>query len=491
MPDTTATNDWVTDLIAQTLERQRQATGKDSALALAEWLATFLWKNNTGVYRLDELETGLLRHCPDFNPDTRSAEDRNGELHVATEVYGFGGHTSLMRQLIASGQGKPRALLTGMQDTQVAATRLGISMDRVDLLEPATDKWQHVAALASAMSRHQHVILHIHPNDVIAALAVRMLKQHAPSTRVLMVNHADHAFSVGMGAVDRVLEISRFGWSLRERRGSQGKSTYIGIPIPQPEIAAKADALPGEPMVLSGGSAYKYKPMHGMSLPSTLRKLLRQQPRLRVTVVGPGKRDWWWWPLRLAQRARLSLSPLMPKDAYMTLLRTCTIYVDSHPLPGGTAFPEALMRGCRVAGMRGLAWGYSPADELRSEDETRFLRQCEALLEGTPEALEQQEQVRARCISEHDPIRVRERLAHALHSDELLTPLPSTIPAPSADGMEKAWLRKGAVSLPSRKECPLKRNDRSWLAHQFAQRPGGLRSRSTWTLIRLALTAQR
>lgn len=491
MPNMSLTPKWVTDLITQVLERQSQAMNGDSALALSEWLATFLWKNNTGVYRLDQLETGLLPRCHPFQPETKPDSACNDELHVATEVYAFGGHTSLMRHLIASGPNSSRVLITGMRDATIAAARLGTPIDRVHVLEPSADKWQRVTQLALTMSRHRHVILHIHPNDLIAALAVRLLKQHAPTTRVLMVNHADHAFSVGIGAVDRVLEISRYGWSLRARRDSHGRSTYLGIPIPQPERIAKRDTQHGEVRILSGGSAYKYKPVRGMSLPSTLSKLLRKQPRFRVAVVGPGNRDWWWWPLRLFQGTRFSLTPLMPKDTYMALLRTCAIYVDSHPLPGGTAFPEALMGGVRVAGMRGLAWGYSPADELRCDGEAAFMRQCAALAEGHPETLEQQEEVRARCFADHDPVRVRERLAHALTCDELLTPPPSEMPEPSSDGMEREWLRKGEVSLPSRKECPLKRNDRSWLAHQFAQRPGGLLSRSTWTLFRLALTTQR
>ena len=114
-----------------------------------------------------------------------------------------------------------------------------------------------------------------------------------------------------------------------------------------------------------------------------------------------------------------------------------------------------------------------------------------ALAEGDPAALRHQEQVRARCVTDHAPAGVRERLAHAMVSDELLPPPTSTIPAPSSIGVEKGWLRKGEVSLPSRKECPLERDDRFWLARQFARRPGGLLRRSTWTLLRLALTTHR
>lgn len=498
MQDMSFAPEWVSTLVTRALERQRQASDGHAALALSEWLATFLWKNPTGIYRLDELETGLLAHCRPLSlpADHEPADDT--ELHIATEVYAFGGHTSLMRQLIHTGPGNARALITGMVDPAIAATRLGLPVDRIELLDPSADKWQRMSLLAQAMSRHRHVILHIHPNDLVAALAVRRLKQHAPRTRVLFVNHADHAFSVGIGAADRVLEISRYGWSLRARRGTESRSTFLGIPIPQPQpVPPSAEGIDannepaGTVRLLSGGSAYKYKPVEGMSLPSTFGKLLRQHPAFQVTVIGPSKRDWWWWWLRSRQPTRFHLTPLMPKDAYLSLLSTCTVYVDSHPLLGGTAFPEALMRGCRIAGIRGLAWGYSPADELCSTSEEGFLRQCEALARNEPEALAHQERVREKCIVDHDPQRVRSRLTHALVNDALLPAPTSPVPEPNADNTERAWQRRGEVSLPSRKECPLDRSDRHWLARVFAQRKGAFLHRSTWTVLRLALTAHR
>lgn len=491
MPATSFSPKWVDNLVIQALIRQRQAVDSHSAMALSEWLATFLWKNNTGIYRLDELETALLPHCQRLLSDMVHAPPNDTELHVATEVYEFGGHTSLMRQLIHAGPDSACALLTSMRDPAVASARLGLPTERVQLLEPASDKWQRVRMLAQAMSRHKRVILHIHPNDLVAALAVRLLKQHAPHMRFLLVNHADHGFSVGIGAADRILEISRYGWSLRARRDSESRSTFLGIPIPSPESIVRGDEPGREVSILSGGSAYKYKPAQGMSLPSTFGKLLRRHPDFRVTVIGPSKRDWWWWPLRFVQPFRFNLTPLMPKEAYMAQLRSCTIYVDSHPLLGGTAFPEALMRGCRIAGIRGLVWGYSPADELCSDSETAFLQHCTALARGEPTALNHQERVRVRCIADHAPAGVRARLAHALVSDELLPPPASFIPAPSAEGMEREWLHKGEVSLPSRRECPLQRDDRFWLARMFARRPRALLRRSTWTLFRLAVTTQR
>ena len=43
------------------------------------------------------------------------------------------------------------------------------------------------------------------------------------------------------------------------------------------------------------------------------------------------------------------------------------VYVDSFPITGGTAFPEALLNGKLVAALKNPFQGYSPVDELGSE----------------------------------------------------------------------------------------------------------------------------
>lgn len=474
---------FVSDVIARIGAPHNDA---ETGQQLAHWLATWLWKNTTGIYRLDVLETTLMRKLALESPGHLpiSCADRE-EVHLATEVYAFGGHTALMRHLMQEAPTPPDVILTGMSDATAAGIRLNVPESRVSVLPPSTDLRAQVMDLAGRLSPYRRVVLHIHPNDLVSALAIRVLRMQAPSVHVQLVNHADHAFSVAIGSAHRILEISRYGWALRGKRGSLQTSSFIGIPItstgarppfPHPIKAAQ---------FLTGGSSYKFRPINGMSLPAAFARLLQRHRNHRVTAIGPKRGDWWWWPLLARYPGRVKISRLVPKETYQQLVGECTVYVDSHPLLGGTALPEALMRGGLVAGMRGLAWGYSPSDELISDSVDAFILQCEELANANPMHLATQRVVRDRCIQFHAPDAVRRRMESSA-SGHLVVPPDTTAPMPDPTSMERSWSAANASHLPSRKECPLSKADRWWLLAAHAKLRGW-RHRGTWTLLRHAL----
>lgn len=478
--------------VDDTIARIASHGSVQDACQLAQWLGTWLWKNTTGIYRQDALETALLQRLGLSAPRPLCdvVTHKGAEIHVATEVYPFGGHTSLMRCLIHAADATPQVLLTRMPDTSAACRRLNLPASQIQSMPTGIeDVRAWVLRMAALLSEYQRVVMHIHPNDVLSALAIRVLRTQAPDVRILFVNHADHAFSVGIGAAHRVLEISHFGWALRHQRDITSTSTFMGIPIAQPSEQTP-HITPTEPsgvQLLTGGSPYKFRPVQGMSLPTALRRLLLQQP-YRVTAIGPRSRDWWWWPLRLRFPCRVQVVKLLPKEAYQQLLARCSIYVDSHPLLGGTAFPEALMNGCNVSGLRGLAWGYSPADELIVDNVDAFIAHCTALVKGDQAALAAQAKVRELCILHHAPDGVRARMDQAWQADALLAPPCTQAPAPRPERLEQRWSQSATSQVPSRKECPLSASNRRWLTQAHA-RMMGWHHRSTWSLLRHALRA--
>lgn len=469
------------------LDRIAGASSWSDALGLAQWIASLLALNNVGVYRLDELETLLTDRLP-LRADGPSAVNpaaTRPELHVATAVYPFGGHSSLMRHLIGQSPHGGDVLLTRAGDARDAALILDVPADRVLVCPVRGDVAGHVRDLVGILSRYRRVVLHVHPNDVPVAVAVRLLKRRSPDSVVHFVNHADHLFSVAVGAADRVLEISRHGWKLRRQRGTLASSTFIGLPIAPPPSGYAEPASHPDAVLLSGGAAYKFRPVAGMSLPDAFARLLAKRPRYRLVLVGPQARDWWWWSLRLRHPRRVRVLPPTPQDAWLERVRSSTIYVDSHPLPGGTAFPEALMQGGLVAGLRGCAWGYSPADELLSPDLDAFIAHCIALAEADRDALARQRATRRRCIEFHAPEAVRRRLDHALGPD-LVEPPPDTGSAPGvhADSPFTAPWR-----VPTRKTCAVSGADRAWLAREHRHMRGWL-DRATWSLYRQAVMSR-
>lgn len=459
-------------LVNDVLGRLRAERDTRAAFALAGWLATLLWKNHSRIYRLDELETVLLEKVPPLPvacaEPVQSPPDQAGpEIHLATEVYRSGGHTPLMAHLIQQADHPVEVLLTRMTNVQLAAQALGLRAEQVHSTGGENHPVDRVQALVQHLLKSTRVIASIHPNDVIGAVALRMAKGMRPDLPIGFMNHADHVFSTGIGACDHVFEISTYGWGLREARGSTERSTFVGIPIRPRATSSVGATEPGSPpIILTGGSPYKFRPLPGLSLPPVLAELMKRHPTARLTVLGPKSRDWWWWPLRAALGRRVQVRQALPKEQYQRLLQGCSIYIDSHPIPGGTALPEALMAGCNIAGIRGVVWGYSCADELLDTDPDAFQSSCTRLLEKASASLARQEDMRTRCSDWHAPVSVRRRLDASWSGP--LRPPPMTINTPSSQNrpLELLWLDAGRLTHPGKKECPLTRHDHQWLAQR-------------------------
>lgn len=471
-------------LVDDVLDRLQAEQDIASAFNLAGWVATLLWKNHSQIYRLDALETILLEKLPPLPGHSAAPTDATGvEIHLATQVYRSGGHTPLMAHLIEQADCPADILLTRMTDVELAAQALGVPMERVRSAGHHVDPVARVHALAHELLKGARVIASLHPNDVLGAVALRMAKGMRPDLPIGFVNHADHVFSTGIGACDHVFEISAYGWSLRGARGTTAQSSFVGIPI-RPRAAGPMTAIDpnGPPLFLTGGSPYKFRPLPGLSLPPVLAELMKRHPSARLTVLGPTSRDWWWWPLRTALRRRVEVRQAIPKERYQQLLQRCSVYIDSHPIPGGTALPEALMAGSHIAGIRGVVWGYSCADELLDTDPQGFQDTCNRLLAGDRLTLDRQQDARARCAQWHAPHEVRHRLDSSWSGSRSTPPMQVPQSAPHGRPLEEFWLRAGKLTHPGKRECSLDRTSQRWLARRHLSH-FGWRSWSTLKLL--------
>lgn len=470
-------------LVHDVLDRLRAEKDIPSAFALAGWMATLLRRNHSRIYRLDALETILLEKLPPLPMPAPGPSDAAGaEIHLATEVYRSGGHTPLMVHLIEQTDQPVSLLLTRMTDVQLAAQALGLPATSVLSAGQESHPLARVHALAQQLLKGRRVIVSIHPNDIVGAVALRLAKTMRPDLPMAFMNHADHIFSTGIGICDHVLEISAYGWELRDARGTTEKSTFVGIPISPRAAPSMASPPPGQPIILTGGASYKFRPLPGLSLPPVLAELMRRHPTARLMVLGPKPRDWWWWPLRAGFRHRVQVHRALPKERYQQFLQDCSIYIDSHPIPGGTALPEALMTGRNIAGLRGVVWGYSCADELLDTDPEAFQASCARLLEGAEQALALQQDVRARCADWHSPASVRRRLDAAWSGVRSSPPMNIGMPASSRRPLEQRWIDAGSLAHPGRREWPLTRTDKQWLAQRHVAH-FGWRSWSTLKLL--------
>ena len=438
--------------LVATLEKEIDVEQNVSrAILLAEWLARFLFTNYCGIYTFNRVERALVSRFEKLD----YSGVRSPVLHIASELYAHGGHTRLMKNLINGMEATLRTTaITRFANRNEIAALLGIDADQVHVFAH-NDEVEKVVALASYFIKFERLVLHLHPDDVTAAVALALAKKSYPKIKVFFVNHSDHTFSVAIGAADRILELSAYGLSLAKERGGENRSSFIGIPI-APSI--EAHSVRQKKLILTGGSAYKFKPFGKPNLADAFARLLAADPGLSVIAIGPRARDHWWWALKLSYPRRFRTMARLPYQDYLRLLENCALYVDSHPITGGTAFTEALMGGCTVSGRHGGPNGYGLADALRQDGQHAFVAHCQAVLAEDETALAEQNRVRTHALYFHALGAVQGRFRSTLFGD-VLCPIPLELGKAKFDYyFRSSWLAAGtltAVGFRSRTQINL------------------------------------
>ena len=341
----------------------------NSALSLARVYGNLLWFADVGVYDASEIEAALISRCnidlglPQSNVDLAV---RSSVLHVITEPYVSGGHTRLMEKL-ASMHAEPVDLLITRQASNAALVRVSSFFENVIQINPMTPL-ETVAEIARVLAGYEKVVLHIHPDDIYCVVACGLIAARQRA-KIFFVNHADHVFSFGSSVADFYFELSSYGRRLDGLKTFRGEKSFLGIPIQMPVSLQDMSFAPGryeELRFITAGSDIKFKPVKGLKLSTLLDRILTEYPNSTVRVVGSNLRTaYWWWLLKLKYRERFSVNSAMPYAEYQIAMTSADFFIDSYPIPGGTAFAEQYVAGRRCVGLISPLQGYSPADLLK------------------------------------------------------------------------------------------------------------------------------
>lgn len=359
-------------LVRRTEALARRGRREQAAVA-AITAATFAWCNPSGVFASGPLEDVLARlgatlpgaprrDGPDGPAPARAAGSRPRVLHVASQVYGTGGHTQMLASWLRLDTAREHHVcVTGQEGREVPdkVVRALAGPDALTLLDDGRPRLlERAARLRELALEHDQVVLHVHPNDVVPAIALAMPPGERPE--VLLVNHADHVFWLGVRVADRVVNLRSSGARLNvERRGiPEARNALLVRPLVMRErrltrAAARAElGVPPDALVVaSAADTYKYGAARGESLLDVLLPVVRDHPEAQLHVAGPAPDGDW---SVLAEQGLGRAWGLLP-DVH-TLLEAADVYVDSHPFSSLTSMLEA-------------AWLDTPVLTLRSPDE--------------------------------------------------------------------------------------------------------------------------
>jgi hypothetical protein len=352
-------------------------------------------------------------------------------LHVVTDAYEYGGHTSLLLKIV-------NQLAKCQVNQSIFVTRYvaegverHVKQSAIPFNKPVSKNYGWVRDLIDIGSKAGTIVLYINPEDIAATLAAYRLKHLG--CKVLFVNHADHIFSYGTRAADTVLEVSACGWELTQKYREVSNQSFLGIPISSEETIRKKDLN----KAISIGSPFKYMP-RGTQNFSNILTLLFERTALKLTFIGPSGHEQWWCDVKKRYGDRIKFLGMLPANETTELRSDAGVYIDSYPITGGTAFPEALMSGCTVFGLCEISGGYSLADSLRYQSLEAMVEAISTYL-STRETPERQKAVYHEIRSNFSPAAVVERLISAAQGK--ITPLPVPLRRANRIALDSCELR--------------------------------------------------
>jgi glycosyltransferase involved in cell wall biosynthesis len=383
-------------------------------LSIAQFYGDIRWANFDGIYHDNDIEDivelRVLQSKRLKLPHFSIKEART--VLIASDLYAVGGHSRVVLNWMKAfeEEGGHELLITRRATTTIRASLRDQNIPYHLCSNEGIDLVNEILAYCANMER---IVLHTHPDDIITAIAARILTKSGK--QIIFYNHADHVFSYGISSAQLVCEVSSYGIELNRRTQRIKQSCYLGIPISCRGYKSHLEIQTEKKInqtVISCGEPYKYAP-GGFFFGDFIDALLEQRNDVTVQLVGPTGNEPWWATIRGRWGAQVQFLGKLSHSKYLDTMQKADVYVDSFPITGGTAFPEALLNGKLVAGLVNPIQGYSPVDELRVGDVRSLAEQVIALLKHDPISIRRIEEVRAKANAIHSITNFRERVKKA------------------------------------------------------------------------------
>lgn len=422
-------------------------TSKDAnrAIRYASAYGEMRMFNHDGVYADEAVELhiqSLVEATGLVDQQLLAAQRAEGAIIIATDIYDYGGHTKVLLTWLRLVKEELRHKLL-ITRAVTERTQKVVADLKVELIQISGGDLQAILSILDAAQGSNRIVMMIHPQDIVAAVASRILA--AAGYQVIFYNHADHLFSYGMGAAATVCEISAYGEAINDKtQRVRGNACRLGVPLKQNKISptehstAENNATRNK-VIFSAGAAYKYQPDDSFIFADALDQLLARRCDVNIILVGPTGQEAWWQARSAKWGERVKFFGTLQQAEYMQLMQSADVYVDSYPVTGGTAFPEALLAGKACTGLITPVQGYTLADHLKVESAAALVVQIEKLLDADAQALQQIEMVRAEVIAEQNEETFKSRIL-SIYSGNV--PTGQQLDERQLKGIDISWLEK-------------------------------------------------
>lgn len=278
-------------------------------------------------------------------------------LHVLTETYPVGGHTALLKRWIEMDSDSSQHSVVLLSEEQPRSPAL---IEAVQTSGGNVIALGHISSIIGkakrlreiACEKTEVVVIHAHMWDVVPTIAFGV-----PSgPPILVLNHADHTFWVGVAIADQILNIRESGarFSLLYR----GVERNMELPIPLPDVLEVVDgpdysqtdcSLRSElgipqhaTLILTVGSEHKFRPIGTLNFLEAAKRII-ENTNAYLVAVGPRPNAPLWAEAVEATRGRIiAVGVQQDLGRYH---RAADLYLEGFPFGSLTALLEAALTG--------------------------------------------------------------------------------------------------------------------------------------------------
>ena len=276
---------------------------------------------------------------------------KNTILHVMTEAYNFGGHTRCVERWISLMKEYQHSCAVLSQSTDFPDNlRNIINESKGELVfyekkEPIVAKALKLREYASSF---EYVVLHTHPHDPSALIAFGTPDFKRP---IILFNHADHIFWLGLSVADYVADLNSGGNKITSINRGAKNSFILGIPedtsdilsIDKNEAKRKLNIPLDKKVIFASGNTKKFEPTSETSFDNIISDILNKDNNVLFYIVGVDKNSVFWPKLQEKYFNNLFIfNTLDYKTEYPLYLSAADLVIDSYPVGGGTALIDAL-----------------------------------------------------------------------------------------------------------------------------------------------------
>lgn len=318
--------------------------------------------HSTCYYSCDAIEEALQKIARRHSVPLANEYKKDSVLHVMTVCLPVGGHSRIVERWIARAPAFERhsVIILGQPDEIAPSAALlaaagghGGTVERVD----HGSELEKALFLRQQASHFERIVLHTNPDDIIPVLAFGTKDFLRP---VLLFNHADHVFGLGVSIADAFLDIREYGRNLSMLYRGVLAPAILHLPFDdgnsqktltasQSDVREELHLPKNGKIIVSAGSTYKFQRFLQWDFIVYMATVLQRRDDIRFVIAGPsaytGKRF----------RDRITTIGMVKPDVLLKYFKAADLVVDSFPFGGGTSLQDAVSVGSAVLSMESVA----------------------------------------------------------------------------------------------------------------------------------------